>query len=377
MVAIAVLFAVYILIYSGYVFALISGFSKLSSFTPTNSAAKTSFSVIIPFRTEEKNLPVLLDSIASIDYSRDMFEIIFINDASEDFSENLINKWRMANGSIATTMIDNIRLSASPKKDAISRAIPIAKGDFVITTDADCELPVNWLRIFHDFIFLNDVEMIAGPVAYAGKNTFLHHFQRLDLLSLQGVTIGSFGMGRAFMCNGANFAYTKKLFHDINGFDGVDEIASGDDVLLLQKALRKFPEKVGYLKSREAIVKTKPADSWTELLNQRVRWASKAMSYDNLFAENLALVTFLANLFLVISVICAATEFFDWRVPLALFVLKLIPDWILLWKSNRFFKNSTYLFPLFSALVYPIFVSVVAFWALTGTYSWKGRRFRR
>ncbi|MBD3582019.1 glycosyltransferase family 2 protein [Flavobacterium selenitireducens] len=377
MVAIAVLFAVYVFIYSGFVLWLASGFARVERFNSDKQDPKTTFSIVIPFRTEEKNLPALLESITRLEYPKESFELIFINDASEDFSENLINKWRMANGSFATTMIDNIRLSGSPKKDAISRAIPIAKGDFVITTDADCELPGRWLATFDAFIRSRNAEMVAGPVIYGGKNNFLDHFQRLDFLSLQGVTIGSFGLGKPFMCNGANFAYARSFFNEIGGFRGVDDFASGDDVMLLQKAVRRFPEKVAYLKSADAIVKTQPAKTWGELFNQRVRWASKAVGYDHLLAENLALVTFLANLFLVISAICTTTDFFDWRLPLVLFILKLIPDWIMLSKTNGFFRNSRIVFPVFASLCYPFFVSVVAIWAIIGRYRWKGRVFKK
>lgn len=377
MVAIAILFAVYILIYGGFIIWLVLGFGRIRRFKSDQKHPQTTFSVIVPFRTEEKNFPILLESITRLDYPKELFELIFINDASEDFSENLITKWRMANGSFATTMIDNIRLSGSPKKDAISRAVPIAKGDFVITTDADCDLPVNWLAAFDAFIQERNVEMVAGPVAYGGRNNFLDHFQRLDFLSLQGVTIGSFGLGKPFMCNGANFAYARSFFNEIGGFHGVDDFASGDDVFLLQKAVRRFPGKVAYLKSADAIVKTQPAKTWRELLNQRVRWASKAVGYNNIFAEDLALVTFLANIFLVISAICTATDFFDWRLPLILFVLKLIPDWIMLSRSNAFFRNSKMLFPVFASVFYPFFVTIVAIWALLGKYRWKGRVFKK
>jgi hypothetical protein len=64
----------------------------------------------------------------------------------------------------------------------------------------------------------------------------LHHFQQLDIASLQGATIGSFGINKGFMCNGANFVY-QILFQELNGFHGNDTIASGDDVFLLQKRL--------------------------------------------------------------------------------------------------------------------------------------------
>ncbi|WP_290848532.1 glycosyltransferase [Flavobacterium sp.] len=375
MVAIAVLFAVYILIYGGFILALVSGFSKVKRFVRTNSQPKTTFSVVIPFRTEEKNLPILLSSFEKIDYPKELFELIFINDASEDFSENVVNKWRLANGSFATTMIDNIRISGSPKKDAISRAIPIVKGDFVVTTDADCEVPENWFATFNDFILETNSEMIAAPVIYGGKKSFLHHFQRLDFLSLQGVTVGSFGLGKAFMCNGANFVYSKNLFREIGGFGGVDKLASGDDVFLLQKAVAQFPDKVDYLKSAQAIVKTAPTKTWMELLNQRVRWASKAKAYNLEFADNLAFTTSLANLFLVASVILTMTDFFDWRFPVGLFLLKLVFDWTMLSTANRFFGQSKFLFPIFSSVFYPFFVVLVCFWAIFGKFTWKGRKF--
>ncbi len=375
MVALALLFAVYLLIYGGFILYLFSGFGKVKRFARTNSDPKTTFSVIIPFRTEEKNLPTLLASFEKLDYPKDLFELIFINDASEDFSENVVNKWRLANGSFATTMIDNIRISGSPKKDAISRAIPIVKGDFAITTDADCEVPQNWLSVFNDFILETNSEMIAAPVIYVGKKSFLHHFQRLDFLSLQGVTVGSFGLKKPFMCNGANFAYSKKLFQEIGGFNDVDKLASGDDVFLLQKAVKRFPEKVAYLKSAEAIVKTQPAKSWVELLNQRVRWASKAKAYEDEFADNLALTTFLANLFLVISLVLTVIGCLDWKVLLGLFSLKLAFDWIMLSRANGFFGQSKFVLPIFSSLVYPIFVVLVCFWAIFGKFTWKGRKF--
>lgn len=377
MVAIAALFLVYTLIYGGFIFALFRSFAKVGDFVPTDSAPKTTFSIVIPFRTEEKNLHILLDSIARLDYPNELFELIFVDDASEDFSTNVIHKWRMANGLFQTTLLENIRLTGSPKKDAISRAIPIVKTDWIITTDADCVVPNTWLRTLNDFILSRNVEMIAGPVAYSGKKTFLHHFQRLDFLSLQGTTIGSFGMGKPFMCNGANFAYKKSFFNEIGGFGGNENLASGDDVFLLQKAVKEFPQKVHYLKCDRAIVTTQPANSWFELLHQRVRWASKATAYDNLFADDLALVVFLANLFLVVSVICTATDFFDWKLPLGLFLLKLVTDWLMISRSNAFFNKGKSVFPVLAGLVYPFFTILVVAFALTGRYKWKNRSFMR
>src|SRR5690606_21151314 len=113
----------------------------------------------------------------------------------------------------------------------------------------DCVVPENWLLTFDNYIQKHEVAMLAGAASYECKNSFLHHFQQLDLLSLQGATIGSFGIKKAFMCNGANFAYKKSLFEKINGFEENNTIASGDDVFLLQKAVNLFPAEVHYLKA--------------------------------------------------------------------------------------------------------------------------------
>src|SRR5690606_23354101 len=182
------------------------------------SVPEITFSIIIPFRNEEQHLRPLLASLSALDYPRDKFELLFIDDFSDDFSVNVINKWRMQHGEIQTTLLENLRLSASPKKDAISRAVPVIQNQWIITTDADCIVPATWLKTLNDYILANDVKMIAAPVAYDCKKTFLHHFQRLDMLALQGVTIGSFGTKNPFMCNGANFAYSRKLFVELGGF---------------------------------------------------------------------------------------------------------------------------------------------------------------
>src|SRR5690606_12105284 len=143
------------------------------------------------------------------------------------------------------------------------------------------------------------------------------HFQQMDLLSLQGTTIGSFGLGKAFMCNGANFAYTKKLFLDLNGFKGNDNNASGDDVFLLQKAMSKNPEQVHYLKSESSIVRTLPTETCWQLFNQRIRCASKTKSYESTFAEDLALVVFLGNLCVVVAFFLAAFSIVEWKLFLS------------------------------------------------------------
>jgi glycosyltransferase involved in cell wall biosynthesis len=365
---IAIIFSVILLIYLITIGWLILGFTKINTFEYIGLPPKTSFTIIVPFRNEAENLPFLLDSFSKLNYPTDLFELILVDDESK-------KEFLVANLKFKVSVIKNIRVSNSPKKDAIEAAIQIAKKDWVITTDADCIVRKNWLLTLDNFIQLNPVSMIAGAVTYECNNSFLHQFQQLDLASLQGATIGSFGIKKGFMCNGANFAYTKLFFQKLNGFEGNNSIASGDDVFLLQKAITQFPEKVAYLKSKNTIVTTKPVDDWKSLFFQRVRWASKTTSYQSEYGKRLGLIVFMVN----IGLICCFGLTFFGLIPLPLlgfyFLIKFGIDAVLIEQTNRFLTKHKIRYLLLSSLWYPFFSTTVALYCLFGKYEWKGRRF--
>jgi glycosyltransferase involved in cell wall biosynthesis len=361
------LFFIIILIYSLTIAWLTYGFDKIKSFEPNAVAPKNKFSIIVPFRNEAENLPILLESFSKLNYPSDLFEVVLVDDAS-DF------RFQILDFRFQISILDNIQVSNSPKKDAILTAINQIKNEWIITTDADCVVHKNWLQTLDNYIQQNNPEMIVGAVNYDCQNRFLHHFQQLDMASLQGATMGSFGVKKGFMCNGANFAYTKNLFLNLNGFDGNDKIASGDDVFLLQKARTQFPEKVHYLKSENTIITTKPLDDWKSLFYQRVRWASKTGSYSSGFGKFLAMVVFLGNACCWFMVCCLLLRSKGLKIVFSLVLIKMFVDFILIYKTNDFFKTKTkYL--ILSSFLYPFFSVSVAIYSLFGKYEWKGRRF--
>lgn len=372
-----VIFILIIAIYTVFIFQLIIGFNKIKPFVSNNDLSpKTSFTIIVPFRNEAKNLPKLLKSFSKLDYPKELIEIIMVDDDSDDHSSSLFIQWRMKNNKIDTTLLENLRLSNSPKKDAISRAMPIAKNAWIITTDADCEVNPKWLTSIDTFIQNNTFEMIAAPVIYKIKNNWFHHFQQFELLSLQATTIGSFGINKPFMCSGANFAYTKKLFLELDGYNGNNSIASGDDVFLLQKAISKFPKKVSFLKNENTIVTTKPENDLFKLLMQRIRWASKTSSYIKLYPKFLASIVFFANVVITYSLIATILGFFELKIFLILFLIKYITDYFLIQKAKTFFTSSRVIIPLASSFFYPFFATTVGVLSLFGKFTWKGRHFK-
>ena len=357
------------LIYILFIGQLIYGFNRMKRFSKKEFIPKTSFSIVVPFRNEKENLPNLLHSISLLNYPKDLMEVILVDDDSEEV-------FSVQYSVFSLKVIKNERKSNSPKKDAIETAIQIAKNDWIITTDADCLVQKDWLTIYDQYIQENEVDMIASGVCYLPKNGFISAFQNLDFLSLQGATIGSFGIGKPFMCNGANFAYSKHFFKELNGFQGNDSIASGDDVFLLQKAILVAQKKVGFLLAKESIVATKSVETWFELFQQRVRWASKSTGYSSVYGKMLALVVLVGNLAWIVTFLFWLFQLIDPNIFLLFIASKFLIDFILLYKTANFFESKLQ-YVLASSLLYPFFSVSVAVYSLFGDYSWKGRNFRK
>ncbi|MCZ4317479.1 glycosyltransferase [Aequorivita viscosa] len=357
--------------------ALFYGFKKVPLFFAKDTNPATRFSVVIPFRNEAENLPNLLKSVEGINFPSEMFEIIFVNDASDDISEAIISE-TLKSSKLSIKLLQNKRVSNSPKKDAISEAIKNAQFEWIVTTDADCKLPKTWLQTIDAFIQKEKPVMVCGPVIYEANGSFIENFQQLDGFSLQAVTIGSFGFKNPLLSNGANLVYRKDAFLKVNGFLGNDHIASGDDIFLLEKMKKAFPKQVSFLKSKETIVITKPQKSWKDVVNQRIRWASKTSKQKSAISLLLGMLVFLVNISVLVLPLFIIFDSENFIVYLALLCFKITTDYVVVWQSAQFFgeKISFWKF-LWQPFLYAAIVVAVVFRSFSGTYSWKGRTFKK
>lgn len=362
--------------YSLAVVLLYVGYMRVRDFTKIATQAETMFTVVIPFRNEAENIPKLLQSLQHLNYPRTHFEILFVDDASTDNSAACIEQ--NFTGGISFQILQNTPNQLSPKKSAISLAISKAQHPWIVTTDADCTVPKHWLDVFNDFIVEEKPVCVAAPVAYAKGSSFLNRYQQLDNWSLQAVTIGSFGLQSPLLSNGANFAYQKNAFLHVNGFDGNLHIASGDDIFLMEKFKSVFPGKLGYLKSRKAIVTTLPVLSWQQVISQRIRWASKTTKQKGVVSQLLGLVVFMMNLLLVKLPLLALLWPQDTPLLLAVLGYKMVLDYLVLRKSAQFLnKPFPFLSFLMSTIVYACITVVVVTSSFFGSYAWKQRSFKK
>ncbi|MDX1828914.1 MAG: glycosyltransferase [Lutibacter sp.] len=358
--------------------AFIIGFSKLSDFKLSNLSSEIKFSVIVPFRNEANNLPVLLDSFSNLTYPTNFFEIILVNDESSDNFKHIIDAFKKEYPTINLQLINSVRKYNSPKKDALNTAINLANFDWIITTDADCKVPKTWLTSFNEFIQKNNPLFIAAPILFEKQNSFLFHFQNLNFTSLIGSTIGSFGIKMPFMCNGANLCFKKDAFFKINGYNQNLNIASGDDVFLLEKMIKHAQKKVHYLKSKSSLVITKSEGSWGNFIHQQIRWASKATYYKNTFSKLVGIIVLAENLLVITLSISVFINPLFWNLFLLVFISKLIIDSVILIKTFKYFKQTfsiIYLIP--TSLIHPFFIGFIGIISFFKKYQWKGRIFKK
>lgn len=356
---------------------LLYGFRGQPDFSGKNFPIKTTFTIIIPFRDEAAHLPRLLISLKNLNYPKTLFEILLVNDDSIDTSQEICQEFISKNPDLKLRLLQNQRFSGSPKKDAITTGIKLAKNNFIITTDADCQVPQDWLREHNAHYVNNNSKMVAGPAAAIPENNFLSKFQELDFFSLQVATMGGFGVNQPFMCNGANLSYSKKAFNQVNGFEGNDFIGSGDDVFLLEK-FRKQGLKITFLKSHSAVVSTALQKTWSGLFSQRIRWTAKTSAYENNFGKAVGLLVLLMNLFLILALLGTLSGFLSPKILLLPFLLKFNIDFLLIYNGAYFFGRENVLKHYFmSSLLYPFFSCAVAIFSLFKGYNWKGRQFKK
>ncbi len=333
-------------------------------------------SVIIPARNEEENIGACLKSILNQSYPTYLFEIIVVDDFSTDSTAQTINLFSDKNVTLIhlKDFTGEGKLN-SYKKKAIETAISKAKGELIVTTDADCIVPNLWLQTIVTFYEKYHPVFITAPVAYYGENNFLKIFQSLDFMTLQGITGASVHKKFHNMCNGANLAYERKAFIEVNGFAGIDNIASGDDMLLMHKIFERYPDRVLFLKSQDAIVQTKPAGTIKEFLNQRIRWASKADKYTDKKITAVLLLVYLFNAWiLLLSILCIFYPYlFYWFI--GLLIAKTIIELCFLYPVAKFFNKEKLLWWFILAQPLHILYTVIAGWlGKFGSYKWKERK---
>ena len=356
------------------------------------SSYQTSVTVIIPARNEEANIAACLSSISKQDYPKDLFEVIVVDDHSTDRTAAIVKGWESAGFPMLSTSPSYLKVKLisladfvnaknvqSFKKLAITTAIQQSKSQLIVTTDADCIVSSTWLSTVVDYFERTNFKMITGPVVFETNsmnafNRFLQRIWALDFAGMMGVTAASLHYDLSKMSNGANLAYTREAFDRVGGFEGIDHIASGDDLLLMEKISESYPNQIGFLKSKKAIVSTPAPANLTEFVQQRIRWASKSRHYqDNKIKIVLALVwIFHVSMWINLLISLSYPHFGMWICGQLLW--KSLIDVLFLWRCVRFFGKNSLMWIFLPAEIFQLFyIFIVGLLGNFKKYEWKGR----
>lgn len=261
---------------------------------------------------------------------------------------------------------------------AITQAIAEANGEIVVTTDGDCRVGKDWLKHVCYPIQEKEAVLVAAPVTFVGEKSLFQHLQTIEFSSLIVSGAVAMALHKPNMCNGANLAYRKDAFVKVNGYQGNEGIASGDDEFLLQKINKLYPaEKIMYQKSVRAIVHTAPQQNWQQFAQQRKRWAGKWKKHNNFIVMLLAIFILLFQISFISAVVYMLVLTYYSAILFTLIFIKILLEFILLKNALEFLDKKLNLLKfMILQIFYPFYVIYFGIAANFGSFNWKGRTYK-
>ncbi|MGN8067912.1 glycosyltransferase [Mucilaginibacter sp. SG564] len=359
-------------IYLLLVIYLIRGWGRVKVTPVKSTSFQTKVTILIAARNEEERISLTIEDVLAQDYPKHLFEVIIVDDHSTDNTAAIISSY--ADQGVKLLQLQEERALNSYKKKAIAEAIKLSTGELMVATDADCRMGPAWLSSIVGYYETNDLVMVSSPVTYFEERSLFELMQTLEFGYLIGIGAAFIGNGRASTCNGANFAYRKDVFYEVGGFAGIDDLASGDDELLLQKVAERYPGRIGFLKQTEAVVYTHAKHTLQEFMQQRRRWASKSTKYKDKKVVAFGLCIWLFNVSLLVNAALGFYDLYFLKLFLVQFLLKYLFEILYLLPITTFFRR-TYLVSLLILLIplHIVYFVVIGLMGNNHKYLWKGR----
>ena len=370
------IFLILLIHYMIFLSKIYFGLTKLTD-TVSDKIPDELVSIIVPFRNEEKNVLNTYSSLTSQNYPKEKFEIIFVNDSSDDNSLQLLENLPKKENVFIYSVPKDYSVNAH-KKRAIRFGIEKSKGEVIVTTDADCIHQKDWLKNLLKFMD-KETGFISGPVEFISSEYLFSKMQRLEFAGLVITGAGLIGSGNPIICNAANIAYRKIVFDEVGGFTYQMNLSSGDDELLMQKIHRDSGYQIKFALDKNAIVSTEANPTLNDFYHQRKRWASKGLFYgDHLLLLKLVLI-FLFYLSLIVQPILGfvlSTKFFI--TFLISLILKISSEYLVLKKGTDLLFETKILNPFFITEILQVpYILVSGFMGMFGNLVWKDRKIKR
>lgn len=342
-----------------------------------NQSVLKKISIVIPLRNEEDNISALIESLSRLSYPLELWEVIFVDDHSEDNSVNVLE-----------THLQNLYFQhkflklkdKSGKKEALKLGFSEAMGDILLQSDADCTFSADWLHV-HNRAYANSAtKMACGAVLNNSESSIFQKFQQAEMMALMNTSRLAIENGNPIMCNAANLSFCKTVIPIVIESYQKTSHPSGDDVFMLHHLHQTYgSDSIVYLTHNESIVHTIAQSSFSKLLMQRSRWASKTSKYSSIFAQFFAFLVLGANFgfyFLLFYLLFFCTDNCT-AFALALFSKFIIDGFLVITFQKKYdisvFKHQ-FLILVIMSFLYPAYIIIIMLRSLMQPIFWKGRK---
>ncbi len=241
-----------------------------------------SVDLVVPAHDEERALPATLASLEALRYEGEL-RIIVVDDGSTDGTAAILAAAARRDPRIRAVRVDRPSRRHAPKVHAVGQGLRAGSGEIVMTTDADCRLPPDWVRAMAAPFADPDVVLALGTVTTRGPGEahgFRERFEAIDWLSLMLTSRSLVRFGWTFASSANAQAYRRTAFERVGGFGFGARAPSGDEDLLAQRLGRLPGARAIFVDDPSAWVLTRPMPSWGALLRQRRRWVSRYQHVD-------------------------------------------------------------------------------------------------
>jgi glycosyltransferase involved in cell wall biosynthesis len=232
-------------------------------------------SVIICARNEEENLKKHLPSI--LEQKHENFEVVVVNDCSTDDTEDVLGEFLKKYKNLRTTTIAPDRKFTHGKKLAITVGIKAARNEWLVFTDADCQVESEqWLNQLQSN-FTESTDIVLGYGGYKQRKGLLNRYIRYDTVLIAVQYLSMAIAGKPYMGVGRNLAYRRSLFFRKKGFASHYNLLSGDDDLFVNENATGSNTTVEL--HPESFTRSEPCINWREYFLQKKRHFTTATRY--------------------------------------------------------------------------------------------------
>lgn len=325
-------FGLFALIAAIQIFYYLYFFSRLAFHKPKQKIKTQTqpVSVVICARDEAENLSRNLPGSLLQTYKY-THEIIVVNDNSYDETKYLLEELRKSFPQLHIVDLTQEAKMIPGKKFPLSIGIKTAKYEVILLTDADC-IPTTetWIEKMQD-AYDEDIEIVLGYGPYSKRKGLLNKLIRWETFhsALQYLSYAKAGI--PYMGVGRNLSYKKSVFFRQKGFSSHNHIPGGDDDLFINKVANAKNTTIQI--DPDSFTISKPSSTWSQWRQQKMRHYTTGKFYKPV--HKFFLGTYALSHFLFFPLLIVSAIFFDWRIALGIYVLRLILQLIIVSKTMK------------------------------------------